>query len=156
MRFDEPHATHIRGEIVDLERPLARLAAGGQIVEVELEVFNVVEHLIPLVEGLDVNGPDGKALFAEMAHQPAADESASAGDDDEIVGHERVSRVERAPGARESIGGGVRKPAHGAGYTLPTSGRFRRGQSPPLLLSANLRAGFMRATRHQPRLSARS
>src|SRR5690606_15715739 len=95
VRFDEPHAAHVRGEIVDLVRPLARLAAGSQVIEIELQVFNVVEHLIPLVEGLDVDRSNGEALFTEMAYQPAADEAASAGDDDEIVGHERVSRVER-------------------------------------------------------------
>src|SRR2546430_2019672 len=81
--FDKPHSPHIRSEIVnDISRHdslLTRLFC----LAIKPNVLDVSESLIPLVHRLDVYGPDiGVSLHAQISAQMAADESASAADND--------------------------------------------------------------------------
>ena len=62
--------------------PLSDFVAGGFFLEIELEVLDVGEDLIPLVEGFDIDGADvGVALAEQVADEMAADETAAAADD---------------------------------------------------------------------------
>src|ERR1019366_6132574 len=88
--FDEPHAAHVRGEVINLIRspggPLAVLSK----VQVEREILDVVEPLIPLIQRLDVHGTDLLvALFAEVRHQASADETPGTSYHGEFVFHNK-------------------------------------------------------------------
>ena len=56
--LDEAHAAHVGRQVVNLARPAAGLVAGVAQLQIGLDVFDVVEHLIPLVERLDVDTAD--------------------------------------------------------------------------------------------------
>ncbi len=96
--FDEAHAAHVGGEVIDDFGALERFIASGFFLEIELEVFDVGEFLIPLVEGFDVDGADvGVALGEEVGHEMTADETAGAADDN------FVSRISHDLPAASSI-----------------------------------------------------
>ena len=87
--FDESHATHVGGEVVNL----VGVAGGGLAVllevQVEREILDVVETLIPFVQRLDVHGADLLvALFAKISHQASADEAAGPGYHGEFTFHD--------------------------------------------------------------------
>src|SRR5262249_54263634 len=67
----------------------ARLAQA----EIEYAVVDAREHLVPLVERLDVDRADPLAAPAELGDQVPADEPAAAGDENEAVVVEAHSRV---------------------------------------------------------------
>ncbi len=66
--LDEPHAAHIRREIVNLESALGGALAVLEDVQIELEIFDVVENLVPLFERLDINGADFVSLPAKFGN----------------------------------------------------------------------------------------
>src|ERR1043166_3721359 len=77
--FDEAHAAHVGGEIVNDGRVLQRLFAGVLFLEIELEIVDVGEALVPFVERFQVHGPHVRVpLPEEVRDEVAADESAAA------------------------------------------------------------------------------
>ena len=56
--LDEPHAAHVGGEVVDDRGFFAGLLAGFLFLQVELQVLDAAEFLIPLIKRFDVDGPD--------------------------------------------------------------------------------------------------
>src|SRR5207248_11464559 len=58
--FDEAHAAHIGGEVVDGAAVAAAegFLAGVFQIQIELEIFHFGENLIPLIERLDVDRAD--------------------------------------------------------------------------------------------------
>src|SRR5438874_12421417 len=83
--LDEPHPAHIRGQVIDgagaLDCPLTSL----RFAEVHYQVFGFGEHLMPLFERLDVDGPNPSPLFKEFAHEVSTDEATPARDDDHRI-----------------------------------------------------------------------
>ncbi len=62
----------------------------GLVADIEAEVLDARHLEIPFVERLLVHGADaGEALLAEVAREVAADESAAAGDDDQVISLDR-------------------------------------------------------------------
>jgi hypothetical protein len=82
--LDVPHATHVGGQIEHPRRTTGRHIAGRPLAQVEPDVLDIRKALAPLLERLDVHGPDPCSPSTQVGDQVAADESA-AGDDDEIV-----------------------------------------------------------------------
>ena len=77
--FDEAHAAHVGGEVVDFAHSVAGTLASFAELEIGLDVFDVVEDLIPLVERFDVDAADVLvALVAEMGDQVSTDETTAA------------------------------------------------------------------------------
>ena len=77
--LDKAHAPHIGGEVIDLVRAFGgRLAVLFQI-QVEHQVLDVLEYLIPFVDWFDVHGADlAISLAAKFGHQRASDKAARA------------------------------------------------------------------------------
>ncbi len=92
VQFDEPHPAHVGREVVYLRCALARAGARGLLTEIEREIFDVRESLIPVVCRLEVHGAKtAMALPAKMRDQVTADEASGAGDDNKIgLAHVRV------------------------------------------------------------------
>ena len=81
--FDESHASHIGGKVVNFSGTVNSLLAGSTIAQIEGQILNVVEALIPFLSWLEINRPDGADLIpAQFANQPAADESAGSANRD--------------------------------------------------------------------------
>ena len=59
--FDKAHTAHIRREVVDLSRASGSDFAILFKVEVERNIFDVIEALIPLMKGLHVDSANGRA-----------------------------------------------------------------------------------------------
>jgi hypothetical protein len=84
--LDEAHAAHVGGEVVDFHRAFADAMAVGLDAHVQAEIFHAGHVQIPLVKRLLVHRADvGKTLFLEIKREVAGDESARAGDDDQII-----------------------------------------------------------------------
>jgi hypothetical protein len=56
--FDETHTAHIRGEIVNGICPACRNFAVFAEVQIEREIFDIIEPLIPVFQPLDVDCSD--------------------------------------------------------------------------------------------------
>src|SRR5437868_3066081 len=86
--FDEPHPADVGREVVHLGRSAAGLRAGVPVLEVGAEVLYRVESLKPLIERLDVHGPDVCVTTPEQVRdQVTADEAACARDQDSLFRH---------------------------------------------------------------------
>ena len=84
--FDEAHAPHVGGEVVNLGRALAGAPAVLLLTQVEAEIRDAGQHPIPLAERLLVHGADiRESLLLEVEREVAANEPAAAGDDDQVV-----------------------------------------------------------------------
>ncbi len=84
--LDEAHAAHVRREIVDFVGALGGGLAIVFEVQVEREILDIVEALIPLVERLDVHGANLLiTLFAERGDEMTADKTAGPGYDYTIM-----------------------------------------------------------------------
>ena len=84
--FDETHAAHVGGEVIDFHRAFADALAVVLVAHVEAEVLHAGHMQIPLVKRLLVHRADvGETLLLEIKGEVAGDESARAGDDDQIV-----------------------------------------------------------------------
>ena len=55
VRLDEAHAAHVAGEVVDVADAANCVLARLERAEVGYTVLDAVDHLIPLVERLDVD-----------------------------------------------------------------------------------------------------
>ena len=78
--FDEAHAAHIRGEVVDFVRALGGNLAVFLEIQIELQILDVREALVPLAGRLSVHGADVLVtLFAKPSDQMATDKSTCAG-----------------------------------------------------------------------------
>ena len=53
--FDESHAAHVGSEIIDNGGVAERLFAGGFILQINPEIFNLGENLVPFIEWFDVH-----------------------------------------------------------------------------------------------------
>jgi len=79
--LDEAHAPHVGGQIVDVRSALGDLFAVLFEVQIERTVFHVIEPLVPLSEGLDVNRSDPPpSLPAQRGNQRSTDEATRACD----------------------------------------------------------------------------
>ena len=87
--LDEAHAAHVGRQVVDHLGVLGGLAARLEQGEIAHLILDAGSLLVPLVEGLHVDGADlGVAALLQHAHQVATDEATGASDDDEIIlGH---------------------------------------------------------------------
>lgn len=91
MGFDETHAAHVSGEVVDVVGAFERRHAVVAQGQVQLEVLDIGVDLVPLALWLDVNrAHPGVALVEEALDEVPTDEAAAAGNDNEIVlvGHD--------------------------------------------------------------------
>ena len=77
--LDETHAAHVSREIVELVRGGGRDLAVFPQIQIQLQIFDIVEALIPLVERLNVNRANAAvSLAAEGRDQMSTDEPARA------------------------------------------------------------------------------
>src|SRR5207249_3955160 len=77
--FNESHATHVGSEVIDNGGVSQRLFAGGLILQIELEIFNLGENLVPFIEWFDINRAQIlAALFQQVRDQMAANETSAA------------------------------------------------------------------------------
>ena len=86
--FDEAHAAHVGGEVVDIADAAARFLAFVAEIEIGLDVLDVVEHLVPLVERFDVDAANPlDALLAQLRDQMSANEPAAACYENNLILH---------------------------------------------------------------------
>ena len=79
--LDEAHATHVGGEIVDFVGASRGSLAVFLEVQIEREIFDIFEALVPLMERLDVDGANGLvATGAKRRYEMAANEPAGSRD----------------------------------------------------------------------------
>ncbi len=84
--LDEPHATHVRRQVVNHARTTQRSIAGVLLLEVEPQVFHIWEDLVPLVDRLEVDSTNSvMTLTQEIGDQVTADEAARATHDHDLV-----------------------------------------------------------------------
>ena len=84
--LDEAHAAHVGGEIIHFDGAFADAAAIVLLANVEAEVLGSGHVEIPLVQRFLVHHADvGEAFFVKIKGQVAADETAGAGDDDQVT-----------------------------------------------------------------------
>ena len=84
--FDEAHAAHVGGQVVDLHGAFANSAAIGLNAHVQTQILNAGNVEIPFVKRLFVHRADvGKAPLLEVPCEVAGNKPARAGDDDQIV-----------------------------------------------------------------------
>ena len=86
--FDKSHAAHVCGQVVNRVRLLGGLLAGLLKIQIQDEIFHVVELLIPLVQGLDVHGTDFfETLPAQIGNKISADKTAAAIYHNQLIFH---------------------------------------------------------------------
>jgi hypothetical protein len=79
--FDEAHAAHVGSELEDDVSACRGFEAAVLVLKVKGEAFDVSGDLVPLVEGLDVDGADDIDAVAEQAlNEVAADETTATAD----------------------------------------------------------------------------
>jgi hypothetical protein len=76
--LDEAHAAHVGGEVVDFVGTFGRIFAVFLEIQIEGQILDVIEALVPLVERFCVDGSDTLALLAKLGNQMATDEATSA------------------------------------------------------------------------------
>ena len=82
VELNEPHAAHVGGQVVDLRRAFDGFFARFSFLEVELQVFDAVEPLIPFLEGFEVDRPQIRAaLPKQVGDQVSPDKSTRAAND---------------------------------------------------------------------------
>ena len=93
--FDEAHAAHVRGEIEDLIGALANGIAVVLQIQVQHQVLDIVGHLVPFIQRLDVHRPNlRESLPAKIRNQRSADESSRTCHDCQTVSHQSPIRSE--------------------------------------------------------------
>ena len=103
--LDEAHAAHVCCEVVDLGRALDGLDGVGLHAEVSTDGLDAGDAQVPVGQRLAVDGTDvGVALLREVAAQRAGDETAGAGDDDEVVLVHPTLDVSAGDGVGEGLG----------------------------------------------------
>jgi hypothetical protein len=85
--FDEPHAAHVGGEVVDVVHAATSFVASFPFLEVGDDVLGFVEHLIPLVNRLHVDAANLMPVLQQSSRQVTANETAAAGDEDFLLAH---------------------------------------------------------------------
>src|SRR5580658_5693139 len=86
--LDKAHASHIRGEIVNLACALGRSFAIFPEVQIQGKVLHIPEALIPLMLRLDINRPNAlAALFAKLSNQVSPQETSCTGNYDQSRFH---------------------------------------------------------------------
>ena len=77
--LDEAHAAHVGGQVVNLHGALGGRLAVFLEIQIEGEILDVVEALVPFVERLDVHRANvAVALLAQQRDQRAANKTARA------------------------------------------------------------------------------
>ena len=76
--FDETHAAHVRGEIVDKVDARDRAFAAFFFAKIELQIFGLGEHLKPFLERFHIDRANFFSLAEQVRHQMAADKAAAA------------------------------------------------------------------------------
>jgi hypothetical protein len=84
--LDESHAAHVCGQVINQGRPFDGLLGGFLFAKIENHIFDIIELLVPSAERLDIDRAKiGVALPPEIGNEMAADESASAADDNFLI-----------------------------------------------------------------------
>jgi hypothetical protein len=84
--LDKAHTAHIRREAVNLSRAADRDFTILFEVEVEGNIFDVIEALVPLMKGLHVDCANGPATMPpQIRDESAADKTACAGHRDYAI-----------------------------------------------------------------------
>ena len=86
--LDEPHATHVGGEVEDIAGAHERIVAGGGILHVGDDDLGPIIDLVPLRERLPVDGPDVLSCGKQILDEVTADESAGSCDNSRLHGVE--------------------------------------------------------------------
>jgi hypothetical protein len=80
IRFDEPHSTHVGGQVVNRARISCRLFAAVRKPEVQNEILGFSEDLMPFVGRAAVYRPHPIAVREQTRYKVTADEAPGAGD----------------------------------------------------------------------------
>src|ERR1022692_2275290 len=84
--FDESHAAHVGGQIIDLCGAFDGLDGMVFLAQVQRKALHAGHPLVPFRQGLAVDGPDAAvAQIVKIPGERAGDEAARARDDDQIV-----------------------------------------------------------------------
>jgi hypothetical protein len=76
--LDEPHATHVRREVVDLGRPLHRARASLRVRQIERQTLDALHPLVPIGQGLLVDrAKPSEPALTKVADKTAPDEASS-------------------------------------------------------------------------------
>ena len=97
--LDEPHAAHVRGQVVNRVRAGQRFLARLEPLQIELHVFHLRKALVPFAGRLEVHCANVlMTLPQQVRHEVAADESAAAANDNFSRAHvQRGFNTERRP-----------------------------------------------------------
>jgi hypothetical protein len=89
--FDEAHAAHVRSQVVNRVRALQSPVGCLEQLKIKLKILHAGSALIPLVQRLDVNGPDILITLADkIGDEVAADKAAAAAHNDFFTLHNAV------------------------------------------------------------------
>ena len=90
VQFDEAHAAHVGGQVIDNASVFDGLFAGFAPLQIQDEVFDVWEDLVPLGDGFDIDGAQiGVALALKICYQMTADKAATTANNDFFAFHDR-------------------------------------------------------------------
>ena len=86
VRLDEAHAAHVCRKVEDEACAPDCLVAGRLLSEIQLEIFRRGEHLVPVLDGLDIDRTDlCVPLSEEVRHEMAPDEATAASHHNQIT-----------------------------------------------------------------------
>ena len=84
--LNEAHAAHVRGEIIDFVHALGRKIAIFFEIEIKLQIFDIIESLIPFVHGFHVHSADLLIpLLPKFGDKVATNKPACAGHQNTIL-----------------------------------------------------------------------
>jgi hypothetical protein len=90
--LDEPHASHVGRELVDIARIATDGAADPKVAYIAIsrpgEILSRWKHLMPVFERLDIDRPHVACpKFKQPLDEVTADESTATGDDNDFLCH---------------------------------------------------------------------
>jgi hypothetical protein len=122
--LDEAHASHVGRQVVGFAGARAGPAAVGQVLQIQPQVFHVVETLMPFVERLAIDRPQmGVPATTQRGDQMSADKAARSRDNDAILAHVRSSLKVSAAAVPSTANGWLN--------SSRLRGCPKRGQTPP-------------------------
>ena len=84
--LDEAHAAHVGRQLKDRAGSLDRLAAVLFVLQIQAEIFDAGDNLVPLVQGLDVDGADlARAAGNQILDQMTANKASRTANDNFLI-----------------------------------------------------------------------
>ena len=84
--LDEPHASHVRREIIHLDGALADPPTVVFVPQVQAQTLDPRHPLVPFGKRLFVHGTDAReSLIVKISRQSPGDKTARPGQDDQVV-----------------------------------------------------------------------